>query len=118
KANPEKLTFGSAGNGTVTHLAGELLQSETGIKLIHVPFRSTANSLTDLMGEHIDAIFGDVAILRPHVQSHAVKALGITSYDRSPLLPELNTMKEAGFPGVHTEVWYGLLAHAHTPAPA
>ena len=118
KANPDKLTFGSAGIGTVTHLAGELLQRETGAKLIHVPFRSTVNSLTDLMGEHIDAIFGDVAILRPHVEGHAVKALGITSYDRSPLLPDLVTMKETGFPGVHTEVWYGLLAQARAPAPA
>jgi tripartite-type tricarboxylate transporter receptor subunit TctC len=118
KANPDKLTFGSAGIGTVTHLAGELLQRETGIKLVHVPFRSTVNSLTDLMGEHIDAIFGDVAILRPHVQSKAIKPLGITSYNRSGLLPDLVTMKEAGFPGVHTEVWYGVLAQAHTPAPA
>jgi len=117
KANPDKLTFGSAGNGTVTHLAGELLQHETGIKLVHVPFRSTANSLTDLMGGHIDAIFGDVAILRPHVQSNAVKALGITSADRSPLLPDLVTLREAGFPGVRTEVWYGIMAHARAPAP-
>ena len=68
KANPDKLTFGSAGIGTVTHLAGELLQREAAITLIHVPFRSTVNSLTDLIGGHIDAIFGDVAILQPHVQ--------------------------------------------------
>jgi tripartite-type tricarboxylate transporter receptor subunit TctC len=118
KANPGKLTYGSAGIGTVTQLAGELLQRETGIKLVHVPFRSTVNSLTDLMGEHIDMIFGDVAVLRPHVQRQAVKALGITSYERSPLLPDLITMKEAGFPAVHTEVWYGLLAQARTPANA
>jgi len=118
KANPDKLTFGSACIGTVTHLAGELLQRETGTKLVHVPFRSTVNSLTDLMGEHIDAIFGDVAILQPHVQGRAVKALGITSYERSPLLPDLVTMKETGFPGVHTEVWYGLMAQARAPAPA
>ena len=92
----------------MTHLEGELLQRETGTKLIHVPFRSTINSLTDLMDEHIDAIFGDVAILRPHVEGHAVKALGIRSCDRSPLLPDLVAMKETGFPGVHTDVWYGL----------
>jgi tripartite-type tricarboxylate transporter receptor subunit TctC len=117
KANPGKVTIGSAGNGTVTHLAGELLKRESGIELLHVPYRSTANSLTDLVGGHIDAIFGDVAILQPHVNSGAIRALAITSPERSPLLPELITMKEAGFPEVRTEVWYGLLAPARTPAP-
>jgi len=117
KAHPGKVTVGSAGTGTVTHLAGELLQRESGIELLHVPYRSTANSLTDLVGGHIDAIFGDVAILKPHVNSGAIRALAITSDERSPLLPELPTMAEAGFPKVHTEVWYGLLAPARTPAP-
>ena len=68
KARPGKVTIGSAGNGTVTHLAGELLRRESGIDLVHVPYRSTANSLTDLIGDHIDAIFGDVAILQAHAQ--------------------------------------------------
>jgi tripartite-type tricarboxylate transporter receptor subunit TctC len=117
KANPGKVTIGSAGTGTVTHLAGELLKRESGIDLLHVPYHSTANSLTDLIGGHIDAIFGDVAILQPHVNSGAIRALAITSSERSPLLPDLMTMGEAGFPGVRTEVWYGLLASARTPAP-
>jgi tripartite-type tricarboxylate transporter receptor subunit TctC len=117
KANPGKVTIGSAGNGTVTHLAGELLKRESGIELLHVPYRSTANSLTDLVGGHIDAIFGDVAILQPHAQSGAIRALAITSAERSSLLPELATMAEVGFPRVRTEVWYGLLASARTPAP-
>jgi tripartite-type tricarboxylate transporter receptor subunit TctC len=118
KAHPGELTFGSAGIGTVTHLAGELLQREAGIKLLHVPFRSTVNSLTDLIGEHIDAIFGDVAILKPQVEAHGITALAITSPERSPLLPDLVTTKEAGYPGVRTEVWYGLLASVHAPEPA
>lgn len=117
KANPGKVTIGSAGTGTVTHLAGELLKRESGIDLLHVPYHSTANSLTDLMGGHIDAIFGDVAILQPQVNSGAIRGLAITSPERSPLLPDLMTMGEAGFPGVRTEVWYGLLASAHTPPP-
>ena len=116
-ANAGKVTIGSAGTGTVTHLAGELLQRESGIELLHVPYRSTANSLTDLVGGHIDAIFGDVAILQPHVRSGSIRALAITSPERSPLLPDLATMAEAGFPRVRTEVWYGLLASARTPAP-
>lgn len=117
KANPGKVTIGSAGNGTVTHLAGELLKRESGIDLLHVPYRSTANSLADLVGGHIDAIFGDVAILQPHANSGAIRALAITSPGRSPLMPDLLTMGEAGFAGVRTEVWYGLLASARTPAP-
>ena len=117
KAHPGKVTIGSAGTGTVTHLASELLKRESGIDLLHVPYRSTANSLTDLVGGHIDAIFGDVAILQPHVQSGAIRSLAITSPERSPLLPDLATMAEAGYPRVQTEVWYGLLAPARTPAP-
>ena len=117
KKNPNKVTIGSAGNGTVTHLAGELLKRESGIELLHVPYRSTANSLTDLVGGHIDAIFGDVAILQPHVQAGAIKALAITSAERSPLLPDLATTAEVDFPRVRTEVWYGLLVPARTPTP-
>jgi tripartite-type tricarboxylate transporter receptor subunit TctC len=116
KADPGKLTIGSAGNGTVTHLANELLRREAGIDFIHVPYRSTANSLTDLVGGHIDAIFGDVAILQPQVQAGAIKALAITSTERSPLLPELATTAQVGFAKVQTEVWYGLLAPARAPA--
>lgn len=115
KASPGKITIGSAGNGTVTHLAGELLKRESGIELLHVPYRSTANSLTDLVGGHIDAIFGDVAILKPHVQSGAIRALAITSPERSLLLPDVATMQEMGFPRVQTEVWYGLLASSQAP---
>src|SRR6478609_1212312 len=69
KANPDKLTIGSAGVGTVTHLANELLRREAGIKFTHVPYRSTSNSITDLIGGQIDAIFGDVAILAPQVKT-------------------------------------------------
>lgn len=117
KSKPGKVTIGSAGTGTVTHLAGELLQREASIQLLHVPYRSTANSLTDLVGGHIDAIFGDVAILQPQATSGAIRALAVTSPERSPLMPDLVTTREAGFPNVQTEVWYGLLASARTAAP-
>jgi putative tricarboxylic transport membrane protein len=117
KANPDKLTFGSAGIGTVTHLANELFKREAGIRFTHVPYRSTSNSVVDLMGGQIDAIFGDVAILAPQVKANTIKALAITAAKRSPLLPKLPTMVEAGLPNVQTEVWFGLLAPARTPAP-
>jgi tripartite-type tricarboxylate transporter receptor subunit TctC len=115
KAHPGKITIGSAGIGTVTHLAGELFKREAGIELTHVPYKSTVNSLSDLVGGHIDAIFGDVAILKPQVQAGSIQALAITAPERSPLLPDLITMTEAGFPNVRTEVWYGILASARTP---
>jgi tripartite-type tricarboxylate transporter receptor subunit TctC len=117
RKNAGRATIGSAGVGTVTHLAGELFKREAGIELVHVPYRSTSNSLTDLIGGQIDAIFGDVAILSPHVKSGAIRALAVTSPDRSLLLPDLPTMAEAGYPNVQTEVWFGLLASAKTPAP-
>jgi putative tricarboxylic transport membrane protein len=117
KKNPGKVTVGSAGVGTVTHLANELFQREAGIKLLHVPYRSTSNSLSDLIGGHIDSIFGDVVILRPQVAAGSIKALAVTSTRRSPLLPDVPTMAEVGLPNVQTEVWFGLLAPARTPAP-
>jgi tripartite-type tricarboxylate transporter receptor subunit TctC len=118
KDHPNTLTIGSAGVGTVTHLANELFKSETGITFTHVPYRSTSNSVTDLVGGQIDAIFGDVAILTPQVQKGTIKALAITSEKRSPLLPELKTTAEAGLPNVQTEVWFGLFVPAGAPKPA
>ena len=117
KKKPGEVTVGSAGVGTVTHLANELLQKESGIKLLHIPYHSTSNSLTDLMGGQIDAIFGDAVTLKPQLQAGAIKALAVTSTRRSPLLPDVPTMAEAGLPNVQTEVWYGLLAPARTPPP-
>jgi tripartite-type tricarboxylate transporter receptor subunit TctC len=118
KDHPNTLTIGSAGVGTVTHLANELFKSETGITFTHVPYRSTSNSVTDLVGGQIDAIFGDVAILTPQVQKGTIKALAITSEKRSPLLPDLKTTAEAGLPNVQTEVWFGLFVPAGAPTPA
>jgi tripartite-type tricarboxylate transporter receptor subunit TctC len=118
KDHPNTLTIGSAGVGTVTHLANELFKSETGITFTHVPYRSTSNSVTDLIGGQIDAIFGDVAILTPQVQKGTIKALAITSEKRSPLLPDLKTTAEAGLPNVQTEVWFGLFVPAGAPKPA
>jgi tripartite-type tricarboxylate transporter receptor subunit TctC len=118
KKRPGEVTVGSAGVGTVTHLANELLQREAGIRLLHIPYHSTSNSLLDLMGGQIDAIFGDVVTLKPQIETGAIKALAVTSARRSPLLPDVSTMAEAGLPNVQTEVWYGLFAPAGAPSPA
>jgi tripartite-type tricarboxylate transporter receptor subunit TctC len=117
KKNPGQVTVGSAGVGTVTHLANELLQREAGIRLLHIPYHSTSNSLTDLMGGQIDSLFGDTVTLKPQIQAGSIKALAVTSTRRSALLPDVPTMAESGFANVQTEVWYGLLAPAGTPVP-
>lgn len=85
------------------------------IRLLHIPYHSTSNSLVDLMGGQIDAIFGDVVNLKPQIQTGAIKAVAVTSARRSSLLPSVPTMAEAGLPNVQIEVWYGLFAPTGTP---
>jgi tripartite-type tricarboxylate transporter receptor subunit TctC len=117
KASPGKLTIGSAGFGTVTHLANELLRREAKIDFTHVPYKSTANSLNDLLGGHIDAIFGDTALVKPQAEAGKLVALAVTGANRSPLMPDLATTAEVGFGAVQTEVWYGALVSVRAPAP-
>ena len=115
KANPGKVTFGSAGNGTMTHLSIGLLSQEAGINVNHIPYKSSGQSVTDVLGGRIDAIFGDISTLAPHVQSGALTALAVTAAQRSLLVPNAPTMAEAGLPGVRTINWFGLHALARTP---
>jgi tripartite-type tricarboxylate transporter receptor subunit TctC len=115
KAAPGKITIASAGVGAVTHLAIELLKREAGIDVIHVPFRSTGETLPALMGGQIDALFGDAPILAPQVHGGKIQALAVAAPARAPALPETPTMGEAGFPGVIAESWYGFVVSAKTP---
>jgi tripartite-type tricarboxylate transporter receptor subunit TctC len=117
KANPGKLTIGSAGVGAVTHLAIEVLKHETGIDVIHVPFRSTSESLPQLIGGQIDALFGDGPIVAPQVRGGQIVALAVAGPARGRALPEVPTMAEAGFPGVEAESWFGLVVSSKTPQP-
>lgn len=114
KANPGKLSFGSAGVGALTHLSIELLKRQAGIDVLHVPHRSTGGTLPALIGGHIDATFGDVSVLAPQVVERTITALAIAAPARSPLLPELPTMAEAGYPGVEAENWFGLVVMKDT----
>ncbi len=109
KANPGRLSFGSAGVGALTHLSIELLKRQAGIDVLHVPHRSTGGTLPALIGGHIDATFGDVSVLAPQVREKTITALAIAAPARSPLLPDLPTMGEAGLPGVEAENWFGLV---------
>lgn len=115
KANPGKLTFGSAGVGALTHLSIELLKRRAGIDVTHVPHRSTGGTLPALIGGHIDATFGDVAVLAPQVREKTIIALAVAATERSALLPDLMTMAEAGLPGVEAENWFGLVVSVQTP---
>ena len=116
KANPGKVHFGSAGSGTTTHLAGELLNMEAGVKLVHVPYRGAAPALTDLLGGHVQALLPDLPAVLEQIRSGAVTALAITSPARSPFVPDLPTTAELGFPRVVSYSFYGLIAPAGTPA--
>jgi tripartite-type tricarboxylate transporter receptor subunit TctC len=117
KANPGKVTIGSAGVGAVTHLAIEVLKRESGVDVIHVPFRSTSENLPQVIGGQIDAIFGDGPTIAPQVNAGQIVALAVAGPKRALSLPNVPTMAEAGFPGVEAESWFGLAVSAKVPAP-
>jgi tripartite-type tricarboxylate transporter receptor subunit TctC len=118
KAHPGKLTVASAGVGTNTHMASELFKHEAGIDWTHVPYRSTGAVLPDLLSGQVDAEISDVALMTPYIRQGSLIALAVTAPGRSPLLPEVPTMAEAGLPGAYSENWYGLLALRQTPPNA
>jgi tripartite-type tricarboxylate transporter receptor subunit TctC len=114
-ANPGKISFGSAGVGSTTHLSIELLQDDASIALVHVPYRGTSLSIEDVLSQNIDAIFGDVATLVPFINSGKVVALATTGDNRSLLLPDVPTMTELGYNKVRMVNWFGLHVTAATP---
>ena len=110
KANPGKITCGSAGTGGITHLAIELFKRETGTDLLHVPYRGAAPATNDLLAGTVDTVLLDISVLLPHVRSGTVKILAVTSDTRPPLLPDVPTMREMGFPKVNSDNWYALIS--------
>jgi tripartite-type tricarboxylate transporter receptor subunit TctC len=114
-ANPRKINYGSAGTGTITHLAAELLKTEAKIDLVHVPYRGAAPAVNDLVGGHVQMAVLDTPVLLPHIRAGTVKALAVTSHTRSGALPEVPTTGEAGFKTVISDNWYGLSAPAGVP---
>jgi tripartite-type tricarboxylate transporter receptor subunit TctC len=115
KANPGKITIGSAGVGTVSHLGSLLLEREAGIKFVHVPFRSTSESLPLLLGDQLDGLFGDASTVAGQVKAGKIIALAVAAPQRSPALPDTPTMAEAGYPTVEAEGWHGLVVSSKTP---
>jgi tripartite-type tricarboxylate transporter receptor subunit TctC len=116
RANPGKINFGSAGAGSITHLAGELVKSEVKLDLVHVPYRGVGPAIGDMVGGHIQMIVGDVPFMLPHIRSGAIKALAVTSGARSSALPDVPSTAELGYPAINSDNWYGLVAPAGTPA--
>jgi tripartite-type tricarboxylate transporter receptor subunit TctC len=116
RANPGKVNFGSAGSGSITHLAGELLKSEARLDMVHVPYKGAAPAVNDLVGGQVQMGIFDVPVLLGHIRSGKLKALSVTSATRAPTLPNVPTTAEGGYPNVTSDNWYGLVVPAATPA--
>jgi tripartite-type tricarboxylate transporter receptor subunit TctC len=116
KANPGKVNAGNPGNGTLGHITAELLQQHTGIKMAHVPYRGTAPLTTDLLGGQVHVGMDFMPTYVPLVNDGKLRALAVTSSERSPDLPNVMTAQEAGFPGFEATAWYAIAAPAGTPA--
>jgi tripartite-type tricarboxylate transporter receptor subunit TctC len=116
RKNPGKVNFGSAGGGSITHLAGELLKSEAKIDMVHVPYKGAAPAVNDLLGGQVQMGIFDVPVLLGHIRSGRLKALAVTSASRAPTLPDVPTTAEGNYPNVTSDNWYGLVVPAATPA--
>jgi tripartite-type tricarboxylate transporter receptor subunit TctC len=115
KQNPGKLNYASPGVGTSLHLAAELFKVQTGIQMVHVPYKGGAQAMTDLMGGQVDVMFNVLPSAMPQIKAGTVKALAVTGARRATLLAELPTMIEAGVPGYTAITWNGIVAPAATP---
>lgn len=114
-AEKRPLNYGSGGVGSSSHLGAELLKLEAGIDLVHVPYKSIADTSSDILGGRLDVIFGSVSTFAPFVVSGELVALAVTSAVRSPVLPDIATIAELGYPGSEFSAWNGLFAPAGTP---
>jgi tripartite-type tricarboxylate transporter receptor subunit TctC len=117
KANPGKISYGSAGIGSAPHLSMELIKSMGGINMVHVPYKGSGPALADVLGGQLQALCSSLAGLLPHIKAGRVRALGVTTTTRNPQLPDVPTITEAGIPGYEVVIWYALFAPARTPQP-
>src|SRR3954471_9922883 len=117
KARPGQLNFASAGNGSPTHLTGELLKTSAGIDIVHVPYKGNAAALLDLVAGRVQMMFSNMLTAMPHVRAGKLHAIGISSAKRSPQAPDLPTVAESGLPGFSAVPWYGVLGPAALPKP-
>ena len=114
-ARPQQLAYSSSGSGTPSHLAGELFASMTGVRLVHVPYKGGGPSVIALLSGEVSVGFATMPSVIPHVKAGKLRALAVTTAQRSPSFPQLPTISEAGVPGYDAGSWYGLLVPAGTP---
>ena len=115
KSKPDAMNYGSTGVGAANHLVAELFDSKAGLKMTHVPYRGTALAVGDLLGGQLTMVFGDPISVLPHIKSGKLRALAVTSLERSSVAPEVPTVAESGYPGFEALAWHGILAPAKTP---
>jgi tripartite-type tricarboxylate transporter receptor subunit TctC len=115
KSKPGEITYASCGSGTICHLAGELFKTQNGVDLLHVPYKGSAPAITALLGGEVNLAFDTLTVLSPQVKAGKVKALAITSAERSPLLPNVPTAAEAGLTNFEVDSWFSLVVPAATP---
>ncbi len=117
KAQPGKLTYGTGGAGTPQHMAGELFNTMAGIRIVHVPYKGPPPSLLDLVGGRLTAVFAILSSALPLTRSEKIRALAVTSLQRSGAAPDVPTLSESGLPGFEATSWFALLAPVGTPQP-
>jgi len=115
RERPGKYSFSSSSNGTAQHLAGELLKRSAGVDIQHIPYKGTGALLPDLIAGRVAIAFENVTVMTPHIKSGALRPMAVTSAKRSPVLPDLPTMIEAGMPNFEVIGWFGIFAAARTP---
>jgi len=115
KAKPGGMNFASGGNGSSPHLSGELFNIVAGTRITHIPYKGSGPGVTDLLGGHVQMMFAGPLALEQHIKSGRLRPLALADKRRSTILPDVPTMAEAGFPGVESGTWYGILAPARTP---
>ena len=115
KKDPNKITFASSGSGTSIHLSGELFKQLAGVQMTHVPYKGSSAALPDLMSGQVDVMFDNAPSVMPHIKGGKLKAIAVTSTKRSPALPNVPTIAEAGLPAFEASSWFGVLAPAGTP---
>jgi tripartite-type tricarboxylate transporter receptor subunit TctC len=117
KSRPGKINYSSGGNGSPQHVAMEAFKAATGIDVVHIPYRGATQAAVDIMSNQVQVHFGAVSIVRPYIRDGRMRALGVPSAARSPLLPEVPTMAEAGVPGFEWRTWASFAVPVGTPRP-
>ena len=117
KSSPNGIVMASTGIGSPPHLALELIKGATGVTIVHVPYRGAAQAVTDVIGGQVLAMFADLPVLIPQIRGGTLRAIGVGSRSRAPILPDVPTLDEQGVPGVYADNWYAMFAPARTPTP-